>query len=377
MPLDELFNFAVGKVYVVGREFSMSGVVKCVEVLDSDHAVVLEHGNVKREIGREIVTCPATAAIEKAFIDRWRVEGRECKDWKCWCKHGAKKPGAQSFAEALKRMKRVSEDDDDDERRVPGTDDRREHVDVADSCESGKGARVAGENVSSEGVSSGRAEEDEGRGTREEDEGMLARDGGREVEVERVVGGRMRRIDRFRDEYRFLGNAFLVDITTKTGVWPSVEHLFHASKTKDKELQEKFRTYKGSLAGLKMLSRSFKARPDWDEIRVPVMNSLLAMKFVVGSPMAAKLLATGDAELIEGNWWHNEFWGVCACEVCGSKGLNMLGKALMSRRLALGGPGVIESIYRCQVCHRPVWMTPSGRVCVNGHGGVEEVGDPE
>ena len=40
-----------------------------------------------------------------------------------------------------------------------------------------------------------------------------------------------------------------------------------------------------------------------------------------------KLLDTGDTELIEGNNWHDTFWGVCK-----GKGQNNLGKILMEVR---------------------------------------------
>jgi len=43
--------------------------------------------------------------------------------------------------------------------------------------------------------------------------------------------------------------------------------------------------------------------------------------------LKAKLLATGDAELIEGNHWGDIVWGVCR-----GKGENRLGKILMKVR---------------------------------------------
>jgi hypothetical protein len=43
--------------------------------------------------------------------------------------------------------------------------------------------------------------------------------------------------------------------------------------------------------------------------------------------LKTKLLATGDAELIEGNWWGDVYWGVCNGE-----GRNELGKILMQVR---------------------------------------------
>jgi predicted NAD-dependent protein-ADP-ribosyltransferase YbiA (DUF1768 family) len=56
------------------------------------------------------------------------------------------------------------------------------------------------------------------------------------------------------------------------------------------------------------------------------MRSLLRQKFAHPS-MRERLLATGDEELIEGNWWGDTFWGVCNGE-----GQNQLGKLLMRVR---------------------------------------------
>uniref|UniRef100_UPI00345E83CD NADAR domain-containing protein n=1 Tax=uncultured Duncaniella sp. TaxID=2768039 RepID=UPI00345E83CD len=43
--------------------------------------------------------------------------------------------------------------------------------------------------------------------------------------------------------------------------------------------------------------------------------------------LAEKLIATGDAELVEGNYWHDTVWGVCD-----GVGENHLGKILMRVR---------------------------------------------
>ena len=43
--------------------------------------------------------------------------------------------------------------------------------------------------------------------------------------------------------------------------------------------------------------------------------------------LAGLLLSTGNAELIEGNWWNDTFWGICR-----GKGENHLGKILMNIR---------------------------------------------
>ena len=44
------------------------------------------------------------------------------------------------------------------------------------------------------------------------------------------------------------------------------------------------------------------------------------------------LLETGDLELIEGNDWHDVYYGKCSCHKCNVSGENYLGKILMKIR---------------------------------------------
>lgn len=43
--------------------------------------------------------------------------------------------------------------------------------------------------------------------------------------------------------------------------------------------------------------------------------------------LRSQLLSTGTAELVEGNWWNDRYWGVC-----NGRGENHLGKILMRIR---------------------------------------------
>ena len=79
----------------------------------------------------------------------------------------------------------------------------------------------------------------------------------------------------------------------------------------------------------KRAGRKVRLRDDWELVRVHVMRDLLTQKFAHDS-LAALLLSTGNAELVEGNTWGDTFWGVC-----GGTGLNVLGKLLMEHRLRL------------------------------------------
>lgn len=52
-----------------------------------------------------------------------------------------------------------------------------------------------------------------------------------------------------------------------------------------------------------------RRRPDWEDVKVDIMLGLLRQKFQ-HPELGAKLLATGDAYLVEGNTWGDTFWGV-------------------------------------------------------------------
>ena len=81
-------------------------------------------------------------------------------------------------------------------------------------------------------------------------------------------------------------------------------------------------------AQAKKLGRKIKnLRPDWDDVKYDIMASFVAYKFLPDDDLKAQLVATGDAELIEGNYWGDTYWGVCR-----GKGENNLGKILMNLR---------------------------------------------
>jgi ribA/ribD-fused uncharacterized protein len=76
-------------------------------------------------------------------------------------------------------------------------------------------------------------------------------------------------------------------------------------------------------------------RPSWDNEKFKVMKDVLCYKFSAPE-MQEKLLKTGDSYLIEGNFWHDNSYGICfrkGCEKCQDKrGKNMLGNILMEIR---------------------------------------------
>ena len=92
--------------------------------------------------------------------------------------------------------------------------------------------------------------------------------------------------------------------------WPTVEHYFQAQKfPADPVLQEKVRAAKTAL-GAKRLGRTKTAafRTDWETIKDEVMYTGIKAKFQQNPDLAAVLLETGSAWLIE-KAPRDSYWG--------------------------------------------------------------------
>ena len=133
------------------------------------------------------------------------------------------------------------------------------------------------------------------------------------------------RIDRFRGEHAFLSNFHRRPFEWQGQVWSTSEAAFQAAKTHDDRLRERIRQAP-TPAAAKRLGRRADLRPDWEDVKGDVMRSVLQAKFAVPELRDA-LLATGDAELVEGNDWGDTYWGVCR-----GRGRNRLGQILMQVR---------------------------------------------
>jgi len=83
----------------------------------------------------------------------------------------------------------------------------------------------------------------------------------------------------------------------------------------------------------KRLGNTLPMVDDWDINKIDIMEIGLFYKFSQNSDLKDLLLKTNNAILIEGNTWHDNFWGRCDCEKCSGKNyLNILGKKLMELR---------------------------------------------
>ena len=163
-------------------------------------------------------------------------------------------------------------------------------------------------------------------------------------------------IDLFRNTYSWLSNFYFSPVKYE-GVWfPCSENAFQAKKSSHLSNEEIARyigaenmvKYQLSLdmknlgyyyfskikpSEAKKMGKTIPARPDWETIKVDVMKDIIRLKFTQSSKLKTRLLETGDEEIVEGNLWHDNFWGHCNCQKCRSiKGTNMLGKILMEVR---------------------------------------------
>lgn len=135
----------------------------------------------------------------------------------------------------------------------------------------------------------------------------------------------MKTIAAFSGPYRFLSNFWSCCIAFEGHSYRTVEHAFQAAKTFDEDERRRIRN-EGDAAGAKRRGKHVTLREDWEAVKIDVMRNLLRQKFGT-DPLKSKLLKTGKAKLVEGNWWGDKFWGVCD-----GKGENHLGLLLMEIR---------------------------------------------
>jgi hypothetical protein len=137
-------------------------------------------------------------------------------------------------------------------------------------------------------------------------------------------------IDGFFDEFRWLSNFHLCEIPYHRFIYPSSENAFQAEKTILLSRRIPFTTCSPNEA--KKEGRRLILRKGWENIKLSRMEQILRIKFAIPE-LKEKLIATGNAGLIEGNYWHDNFWGDCRCYKCEDfEGENQLGILLMKIR---------------------------------------------
>ena len=134
------------------------------------------------------------------------------------------------------------------------------------------------------------------------------------------------------DETRWLSNMHLVDIEFDGRIFPSVEHAYQSAKFHDESWKEycSARHIASKLVKVASRSEDFVLRPDWDEVKLNVMEECLREKFKQ-EPFRSKLIATGKQNIQEGNFWGDIFWGV-DLKKDPNVGENHLGRLIMKIR---------------------------------------------
>ena len=137
----------------------------------------------------------------------------------------------------------------------------------------------------------------------------------------------MNTITDFDGDYEFLSNFYEVPVVYNGVRHGSSEAAFQAAKTLD--LTERERIAKMNPDEAKRAGKRVKLREDWEGVKVSIMEAVLQAKFTQNPELMSRLLATGQALLVEGNDWSDTFWGF---DVNLGYGVNMLGQLLMRIR---------------------------------------------
>ena len=151
-------------------------------------------------------------------------------------------------------------------------------------------------------------------------------------------------INRFDGDYYYLSNFYLCEngITFDGITYTNSEAAFQAQKTLNISERE-FKFTKIGPSNAKMRGRRIKLRSDWEQVKDDLMYQIVKAKFIQNPDIAIQLCSTGDAELIEGNTWHDNYWGDCTCRQCQLiDGYNMLGQILMRVRFELRNSAEVQ-----------------------------------
>lgn len=116
--------------------------------------------------------------------------------------------------------------------------------------------------------------------------------------------------------------------------WKTTEHAYQAAKSLNPAHWE-------AIAMLRYPGEAKKAggprgiiglpRSDWERIKNEIMLNLIRIKFMQYPILQRRLLATGDAKLVEVNTWGDKYWGAVQT-LMGLDGQNWLGILLMQLR---------------------------------------------
>jgi N-glycosidase YbiA len=138
-------------------------------------------------------------------------------------------------------------------------------------------------------------------------------------------------INNFTGQYRFLSNFWPAEVYFDGEEYPSVEYAYQAAKTFDNAERKLIREI-STPGKAKGRGKKISLRPDWEQVKLGIMEDLVYQKFHRHPDLRRALLNTGVAYLEEGNTWGDIVYGVC-----NGVGENHLGLILMKVRAKLRG----------------------------------------
>lgn len=147
----------------------------------------------------------------------------------------------------------------------------------------------------------------------------------------------------FRGEYGFLSNFYKCPIAYKGHTFKCTESAFQSAKCVAPKQIEKLATMDGHDAKKAVRHMTTIPKEQWNEISINTMFEVNWIKYQ-DPILKEKLLATDGQILMEGNSWHDNFWGSCDCGRCKNgdpweqTDKNYLGKTLMYIRFFLRYP---------------------------------------
>jgi len=150
-------------------------------------------------------------------------------------------------------------------------------------------------------------------------------------------------IAEFQGKYRPFSNFWYADVylPDDSFTYPTNEHAYQAAKTDNIDIRTQIAHVK-TPQDAKHIGRLIDLQPDWNIKRRKIMLYLTRIKYQY-SDLQELLLSTDNQKLVEGNAWHDNYWGICSCQSCTQEratenpklGKSWLGKILMLVRLEL------------------------------------------
>jgi len=132
-------------------------------------------------------------------------------------------------------------------------------------------------------------------------------------------------------KYGYFSNFSKFEIVIDSKRYPTVEHYFQAMKFANTQHEEEIRNAESPRLAARMgRQRNRPLREDWEEVKDEIMFTALLAKFSQNPEIGKKLIATGNARIIE-HTANDSYWG----DGGDGSGKNMLGILLMEVRTKL------------------------------------------